>query len=192
MILIGQWLAFSTTGGHASRCLSLLGQAMRTAQVCLLLPLQDYIWSDALHLYRSLVSIKCRAITRKCLLLILLILLDRTASNEKELFVYSVSSSSSTTCRRLLDSNLTYSILCNVSFCSRSPLRKTGLTMKLRSQARLRPLATSTLINYHRRIGDSLSDRGTSTRMVRSNGRNGELLKREFDLTSATDDRELC
>ncbi|GAA6024311.1 hypothetical protein JCM11491_005982 [Sporobolomyces phaffii] len=33
VILVGQWLAFSTTGGHASRCLSLLGTAVRTAQI---------------------------------------------------------------------------------------------------------------------------------------------------------------
>ncbi|GAA5928833.1 uncharacterized protein JCM15063_003979 [Sporobolomyces koalae] len=32
-LLIGQWLAFSTTGGNASRCLSLLGMAIRTAQI---------------------------------------------------------------------------------------------------------------------------------------------------------------
>ncbi|GAA5968667.1 hypothetical protein JCM3765_004155 [Sporobolomyces pararoseus] len=32
-ILIGQWLAFAPTGGHASRCLSFLGSAVRTAQI---------------------------------------------------------------------------------------------------------------------------------------------------------------
>lgn len=125
VILIGQWLAFSTTGGHASRCLSLLGQAMRTAQVRL--PCISFTTnsSDIARSYRFSVCIKCRVILRKCRLLILLILLEPTASSEKEQFVSTVSSSSSTTCRRLLDSSLTCSILYNVSRFSRPVGSKT-------------------------------------------------------------------
>lgn len=61
----------------------------------------------------------------------------------------------------------------------------------LYSQAQLQLSVISTSINSRRRIGASLSNRGTSTRMVLLNGRNGESLKRKSELLVSGSPRSL-